>query len=80
MQKKNSAIKTVKESITWKVIMYFLLFVGMGIGIELSFLCMNTASTFAFIMGIVLFIISIGIPVEVIVHNVRKKIKGSQSE
>ena len=80
MQNKNSAIKTIKESITWKVIMYFLLFVGMGIGIDFSFLCMNMSSTFSFIVGVVLLIISVGIPIEVILHNVRKKIKDSQSE
>jgi len=72
MQKK-SPIKTLKESITWKVITYILLFTAAGLVIDISFLCMNMASTFAFVIGVILFAIGIGVPVEIIANNIRKK-------
>ncbi len=70
---KKDDIKEVKNSATLKIAKYFIITVLVLMGVDLSFYLMNMASTVAFIIGFLMFIISVGLPIELIIKNNRKK-------
>ena len=66
-------IKNIKNSITFKIIMFIFIVSSILLGINLSFWLMNQTSTIMFIGGIITIAIVVGLPIEYFIY--KSKIK-----
>jgi ABC-type proline/glycine betaine transport system permease subunit len=65
-------MKTIKNSIVFKVILGVLILSAIGLLVDLSFWLMNMADTLALIGGAILFTVSVGVPLEILIKRFTK--------
>jgi uncharacterized membrane protein len=66
-------LKNIKKSLTFKVIMFIIITTFILLGIDISFWAMNQPSTIAFIFGIIIIILVIGLPIEYFIYKFKNK-------
>lgn len=65
-------MKNIKKSVTLKVILILVVLMAIFALVDISFWLMNMADTSAFVLGILLFTASIGVPIEILIKKILK--------